>query len=148
MRVKTKLAEHRAAERGSEGRFAVSAVWALAAVGGIGAEALAHHSATMFDDSRVVELAGTVKEFQWTNPHTWIQVMVENEKRELVEWSIEGGGPNSLSRRGWRPTTFKAGDVLLIRAHPMRNGAPAGTFIGARFADGTTIGRWDHENEQ
>lgn len=105
-----------------------------------------HHSATMFE-SQVVELAGTVKEFQWTNPHTWIQVLVEDETGETVEWSIEGGGPNSLARRGWRPTTFEPGDAVTVRIRPMRNGAPAGLFVGARFMDGSTIGRWEASEE-
>lgn len=108
----------------------------------LAAPALGHHSATMFDDS-VVELEGTVKEFQWTNPHTWIQVIVEGQDGEAVEWSIEGGGPNSLARRGWRPTSFEPGDEVRIRTRPMRNGAPAGLFVGARFDDGSTIGRWE-----
>jgi hypothetical protein len=105
--------------------------------------AIAHHSANMFDSERTVEISGTIKEFQWTNPHVWIQVTVENEAGDLEEWSIEGGGPNSLSRRGWRPTTFKPGDAVAFKVHPMRNGAPAGLFIGAQLADGATLGRWE-----
>ena len=66
------------------------------------ATALAHHSAAMFDDSRVVELKGVVKELQWTNPHIWVQVMAKDPASgKEVEWSIEGGSPNGLSRRGW-----------------------------------------------
>jgi hypothetical protein len=105
--------------------------------------AVAHHSATMFDDTAVVELHGVVKEFQWTNPHVWIQIMVEGDDGQTEEWSIEGGGPNSLSRRGWRSTTFEPGEVVTVRGRPMRNGAPAASFIGARFADGSTVGRWE-----
>lgn len=102
---------------------------------------LAHHSTAMFDD-RVVELHGTVKEFQWTNPHTWLQLIVE-ANGATTEWSIEGGSPNSLSRNGWRSTTFRAGDVLTVRVNPMKDGTPAGMFIGAKFAaDGKTLGRW------
>lgn len=103
----------------------------------------AHHSGAAFDQDRVVALNGTIKEFQWTNPHTWIQLYVNNEKGERVEWSIEAGGPNSLARRGWRPSTFPAGAAVTIEVHPMRNGQPAGSFVGAKFADGSTIGRWD-----
>lgn len=112
-------------------------------VGLLAGNAVAHHSANMFDSDTTVELSGTIKEFQWTNPHVWIQVAVENEAGEMEEWSVEGGGPNSLSRRGWRPTTFKPGQAVKIKVHPMRNGAPAGTFIGAQFADGATLGRWE-----
>jgi hypothetical protein len=102
----------------------------------------AHHSASMFDDTKVVELKGTVKELQWANPHIWLQVIVEDGGRK-TEWSLEGGSPNSLSRQGWRATTFKAGDVVTVRLNPMKDGTPAGSFIGAKFdADGKTIGRW------
>jgi hypothetical protein len=105
--------------------------------------ALAHHSGAMFDDERVIELKGTVKALQWTNPHVWLQVVVEANGTE-TEWSLEGGSPNSLSRQGWRSTTFKRGDELAVRLNPMRDGAPGGRFIGARFdADGRTIGRWE-----
>jgi hypothetical protein len=102
----------------------------------------AHHSAAMFDDEKVLELHGEVKELQWTNPHIWLQVIVE-DKGTKTEWSLEGGSPNSLSRRGWRPTIFKPGDVVTVRLNPMKDGTPAGGFVGAKFADGKTIGRWD-----
>jgi hypothetical protein len=103
----------------------------------------AHHSAAMFDDTKVVELRGTVKELQWANPHIWLQVIVE-EKGVKREWSIEGGSPNTLSRQGWRSTTFKPGDAIVVRIAPMKDGSAGGNFIGARFeADGRTIGRWE-----
>ena len=101
----------------------------------------AHNSGAMFDDAKVMELTGTVKEMQWTNPHIWIQVIVE-DKGAKTEWSIEGGSPNSLSRNGWRSTTFKPGDVVTVKINPMKDGTPAGGFVGAKFADGKTIGRW------
>ncbi|GIT15252.1 MAG: hypothetical protein CM1200mP36_10080 [Gammaproteobacteria bacterium] len=63
----------------------------------------AHHSGNMFDRERTVELTGTVKEFQWTNPHIWIQVLVPTAGGGVEEWSIEGGVPNRLFRAGWRP---------------------------------------------
>jgi hypothetical protein len=109
----------------------------------VAARAPAHHSAAMFDDQKIVELSGTVKALQWTNPHIWLQVVVD-ANGTATEWSLEGGSPNSLSRQGWRSTTFKAGDVIAVRLNPMKDGAPGGRFIGARFAaDGNTIGRWD-----
>jgi len=101
----------------------------------------AHHSAAMFDDTKVVELSGTVKALQWTNPHVWLQVTVGDQ---ATEWSLEGGSPNSLSRQGWRSTTFKAGDVVTVRLRPMKDGTAAGQFIGAKFAaDGHTVGNWE-----
>lgn len=102
----------------------------------------AHHSAAMFDDTKVVELKGTVKELQWANPHIWLQIVVD-ENGKKTEWSVEGGSPNSLSRQGWRATTFKPGDAVTVRLNPMKDGTPGGNFIGAKWdADGRTIGRW------
>jgi hypothetical protein len=103
---------------------------------------LGHHSASMFDNTKVMEISGTIKEFQWTNPHIWIQVNVQSAAG-AKEWSIEGGGPNTLSRNGWRPTTFKAGETVTFRINPMRDGTPAGLFVGAKFADAKTLGRWE-----
>ena len=102
----------------------------------------AHHSGNMFDREQTVQLTGTVREFQWANPHIWIQVLVPDESGELVEWSIEGGVPNRLFRAGWRPNSFEAGDEVTILANPMRDGAKAGAFVGAKLADGSTLGRY------
>jgi len=107
------------------------------------APAAAHHSGAGFNSEKVIELTGTIKEFQFTNPHTWIQVFVEDDKGAKVEWSIEWGSPNSLGRQGIRPSTFPPGAKVTIRLRPMINGAPAGGFVGAKFADGKTVGRWE-----
>ena len=102
----------------------------------------AHHSSAMFDKDKVMEVAATVVEFQWTNPHVWIEIRIENDAGEREDWSIEGLGPNSLFRSGWRPNSFESGDLITIRFNPMRDGSKAGGFIGAKFADGSTIGNW------
>jgi Family of unknown function (DUF6152) len=102
----------------------------------------AHHSSAMFDPSKKMELTGTIKELQWTNPHIWIQIDAKNAAGTKEEWSIEGGSPNSLSRQGWKKTTFKPGDEVTIQVSPMRDGSHAGQFVAAKFADGTTLGRW------
>ena len=96
-----------------------------------------------FQCDKVIEITGTIKEFQFKNPHTWIQVVVENAKGEKVEWSLEWGSPNSLGRQGIRPSTFPPGAKVTMRLRPMLNGAPAGAFVGAKFADGKTVGRWE-----
>ena len=103
---------------------------------------LAHHSRARFDKETVREVTATVREFQWTNPHIWIQILVENDDGELEEWSIEGGGTNTLFRRGWRPNSFAPGDEIVIRFNPMKDGSQAGGFIGAKLADGSTLGNW------
>ncbi len=103
--------------------------------------ASAHHSFAGFDD-KVIEIKGTVKEFQFKNPHTWIQVVAEDAKGQKVEWSLEWGAPNQLSRQGVRPSTFPPGAKLTARFRPMTNGSPAGAFVGAKFDDGKTVGNW------
>jgi len=103
----------------------------------------AHHSAAGFDNTKVKEITGTIKEFQFKNPHSWIQVIVEDEKGQQTEWSVEWGSPNNLGRQGIRPSTFPAGAKVTIRLNPMDNGGPAGGFVGAKFSDGKTVGRWE-----
>ena len=104
--------------------------------------AIAHHSGAEFGED-VKEITGTIKEFQFKNPHTWIQVITENAKGQKEEWSREWGAPNGLARQGIRPTTFPPGAKVTMKIHPMRNGAAAGGFIGAKFSDGKTVGRWE-----
>ena len=105
--------------------------------------AAAHHSGAGFNSGAVVELKGTIKEFQFKNPHTWLQVLVPDASGKVTEWSLEWGSPNSLGRQGYRPTTFPPGAKVTVRLNPMRNGSPAGGFIAAKFEDGKVIGRWD-----
>ena len=104
---------------------------------------VAHHSNAMFDQDRVIEMSGTVKEFQFTNPHTWLQVVVTDAAGRETEWSLEWGSPNNLGRQGIRPSTFPPGSALKVRTYPMKDGAPGGLFIGAVFNDGKTVGNWE-----
>jgi len=106
----------------------------------LAAPALAHHSANMFDPSKQVVLEATVKEFQWSNPHIWIQVMVPNAKGVEEEWSIEGGSPNLVGRQGWKRNSFKPGEKVSITIRPLRNGDPGGSFVSAAFPDGRKLG--------
>lgn len=122
--------------------LAVICLAAVAAMIAASEAARAHHSNAMFDKSVVQHVTVTVKEFQWTNPHVWIQVFIENDAGEREEWSIEGGGPNTLFRSGWRPDSFKPGDVVELKFSPMLDGSHAALFVGARFADGATLGKW------
>jgi hypothetical protein len=102
--------------------------------------ALAHHSFSMFDAQKEVVLKGTVKEFQWSNPHTWIQLNVVDASGKTIEWSIEGGSPNLVGRQGWKRNTFKPGDEVEITVHPLRDGQPAGSFVRAVLPDGRKLG--------
>ena len=104
------------------------------------AVAVAHHSATMFDRTHARLVEGTVKQFQWTNPHAWLQLETASGDAK-IEWSIELGGINSLARSGYRPSTFKPGDTVSVFLAPHVDGVPAGLYIGARLPDGTVLGR-------
>lgn len=100
--------------------------------------ALAHHSFAMFDMGKEIILDGTVSEFRWTNPHTWIKLKVM-EKGQLVEYAIETPSPNDLSRRGWTSTSLKVGEKARITIHPLRNGDKGGTFVRGVLASGKTL---------
>ncbi len=94
------------------------------------APVLAHHSAAIFDSKRSVKLVGTVRLFQWTNPHCWIQVLVPGATAAAAkEWSVEMGSPSQLYRRGWRPGTLKPGDHVTVVIHPTKDGTPGGAFV-------------------
>jgi hypothetical protein len=100
--------------------------------------ALAHHSFAMFDSEKETVVEGTVREFQWTNPHSWIQVVVMEEGK-AVEYSIEADSPNILSRRGWSKASFAPGDRVKITIHPMKDGSKGGSFVTAILASGKTL---------
>ena len=100
---------------------------------------VAHHSGAMFDSQMSLTLTGTVKAFQWTNPHCWIQVLVPGAQGP-TEWSVEMGSPSQLYRGGWKQTTVKPGDTITVVIHPMRDGTRGGLFVSASDKDGKPIG--------
>lgn len=101
--------------------------------------AAAHHSPAMFDGSKQLTLTGTVRVFQWTNPHSYIQLVVKPESGPEQEWSLEMGANVYLYNLGWRPSTVKAGETLSVTVIPLRSGAPGGLLIEARKADGRSL---------
>ncbi len=102
--------------------------------------AVAHHSTAMFESEKRVTLSGTVTDFQWTNPHAWIQVTVSGADGKAAAWSFECGSPNTLSRQGWKPSTLKPGDAVTIVANPMKDGTSAGLMYTVTLADGRVLG--------
>jgi hypothetical protein len=115
-----------------------SASLLLAAALMTGAPALAHHTASMFDQMAEKTIVGTVRVFQYTNPHSWIQVMVNEGGRE-VEWSIETQAPIVLLRAGIKPASLKAGDKVTVRFHPLKDGGAGGEMIDVKKEDGTIL---------
>lgn len=105
----------------------------------LAATALAHHSGAMFDATKSIVKDATVKEFQWTNPHTWLNVVIMNDKGQPEEWPLEFGSLNVLSHNGWKPTTLKPGDKVTVTFRPMRDGSHAGMCTAITLADGTKM---------
>ncbi len=104
-----------------------------------GAPVLAHHSGAMFDRAQSVTVTGTIKQYQFTNPHVWIELVVPGKEGHEVQWSIEGEGPSIMARMGLGPSVLKVGDKVTIRAHPLRDGRPGGSFIAITLASGKVI---------
>ena len=112
----------------------------LAAVSLAAAPAFAHHSFAMFDNQKNLTLDGTIKEFQWTNPHSWIQLIVKDPTTgKDVEWSIEGGSPNGLERSGWKRSSLKPGDKAQVVVHPLKDGTAGGSLVSVSVG-GVEIG--------
>jgi hypothetical protein len=119
------------------------ALAASAAVTASSGAALAHHSFAMFDADQRATLSGTVKEFQWVNPHAWIFVMVPNQGGQLEQWAVEMGGPGQISRQGWNPKTLTPGMDVTLTIHPLRDGTNGGQYMAVTLPDGTQLGNAD-----
>ena len=96
----------------------------------------AHHSGVMFDDQKEVTVTGVIKEFQYTNPHSWLLVDVKNEDGTVTTWGFEAEGPSTLTRAGIRKSDFMPGTKITITGHPMKDGRPAAAWIKATRGDG------------
>lgn len=101
--------------------------------------ALAHHSAAMFDATKQVTVQGTIKEFQYTNPHSWLIVSVPDASGKVTDWSFEAEGPSTLLRAGIKKSSLPAGEKVTVRGRPMRDGRPAGSLMDVTKADGTVL---------
>lgn len=102
--------------------------------------AQAHHSFAMFDQTQQVTLHGTVKDFQWTNPHSFIELVTVDASGVSTSWSVELNSPNNLKRQGWKSSSIKVGDVVTLVMNPLRDGRGGGLFIRVTLPDGTTLG--------
>jgi hypothetical protein len=98
----------------------------------------AHHSMAGFDRAKTVALTGTIKQFKWANPHSWIEIEVPNNKGGVDTWNAEMTAPGILARAGWKSTLLKAGDKVTVAIHPLLTGEPGGLFVSVTLADGQT----------
>ena len=96
----------------------------------------AHHSGAMFDYTRSETFEGTVKEFQWTNPHSWLQLLVADSHGQEVEWSLELGPLVGLQRAGWKPRSLQPGDKVKVIINPLRDGSHGGRLVTVTLPDG------------
>lgn len=104
--------------------------WLIGAALALGAGSTsAHHSTVEFDYTKVYVVTGTVKELQWTNPHSWLQVMVEDENGESVEWGFELGAPVFNVRMGWSNDSVRNGDPVTVVFCPTKQARPRGTLM-------------------
>ena len=93
--------------------------------------ASAHHSATMFEQTKQVTVEGVVKEFQYTNPHSWLMVDVTDKNGKVTTWGFEAEGPSTLQRAGIRPSVFPAGTKVTMTGRPMKDGTPRAIWVMA-----------------
>ncbi len=125
--------------------FRLSAMAIAAAAAAIAAgSASAHHSTAMFDMNKNVVLEGTIKEFQWTNPHTWIVFEVPNAGGGVDEYGIEGMSPNYLARSGWDKHTLSSGEKVELTIHPLKDGRKGGFNVNVKMPDGKVMWNLPH----
>ena len=118
-------------------KFVAGAVVALVALSGAVA---AHHSPAVFDQTKKLELKGTVKAFKWQNPHTFLDIDVPGAKGRVETWTVEMTSPTYLLRAGWKNNSVKPGDKVSVIVHPVKEGdVKGGIFVSITLADGRTL---------
>jgi hypothetical protein len=104
--------------------------------------ASAHHSFAMFDIEKTMTLKGTVTEYEWTNPHSWLRMMIVDQKSgKPAKWAFEMSSPGRQTQLGMTKDSVHAGDQVTVTFHPMKDGSRGGQFIQAILANGKPIVR-------
>jgi hypothetical protein len=98
-----------------------------------------HHSNSAYQVDEIITLVGVVKEWRWSNPHTWLYMMVEAEDGEEVEWAVEGRAPGVLGRAGWDRSVLEFGETVTVHASPAKDGSAVGIIARVTKADGTIL---------
>ena len=100
----------------------------------------AHHSFAMFDHEKKITMSGTLKEFEWTNPHCWLHVsVVDAATGKTAEWSFEMGSIGQIAQQGWKVDSIKPGDKITVEAYPMKDGSRGGQYLAAKLEDGRSF---------
>jgi hypothetical protein len=108
----------------------------------IAVPAFAHHSFAMFDATKTVTMNGTVKSFEWTNPHMWLTVTVDG-----TDYPLEMQGIQGAVRFGWKRDTVKSGDKISVDMHPLRDGTHGGQLLSVVLASGQKLGVMGQPNQ-
>ena len=116
-------------------QIAGSLVIALCVAG----SAWAHHTAAGIDQTKTVTVEGTVKQFKWANPHSWIEIEVPDGKGGVALWNAEMTAPAGLVRAGWKNSTVKPGDKVKMTLRPMVDGTPGGLFVSITLPTGQEL---------
>jgi hypothetical protein len=101
--------------------------------------AFSHHSNLAYEVTKVITITGVVKEFRWSNPHTWLTVVVTDEKGDKLEWACEGRAPGVLLRAGWSKNILKPGETVTVDMSPARDGSKTAIIARVTKADGTIL---------
>lgn len=108
-------------------------------IAALAAPAAAHHSTAMFDMQAEVVVTGVIKEWQYTNPHSWLIVTVTNEDGTTTDWSFEAEAPSTMMRSRIGRNTFPAGEEVTVLGRPMRDGRPAASWVQTTMSDGAVV---------
>jgi hypothetical protein len=105
----------------------------------VGPPAAAHHAFAMFDQSKVLYMLGTVTEFEFINPHTWLHLAFVNDKGDKSTWAFEAGSVAQLVRLGWSKDSFKVGDRVEVGFRPLKDGSRGGQLMSVRLTNGQKV---------
>jgi hypothetical protein len=120
----------------SKNAIAVGAALALALAAAAAGPASAHHSYAMFDNTVTLTVPATVVSWEWTNPHSFLQVLADDGGKH---WALETASPSMLVRNGASRTMFKPGDKVVVKLHPRRDNTDNGSLLSVTFADGHVV---------
>jgi hypothetical protein len=120
---------------------------AILAIAVLCAVATAHHSFSMFDKEKMITISGTLKEFEWTNPHCWLHVTTTDAATgKMVDWAFEMGSVTQIAAQGWKVDTVKPGDKITISGHPLKDGSRGGQYRSVKLADGRSFQQVPDQN--